>query len=104
MFNWFRRNTAEVQEFNIRKTLAMLIDVSNEAAATIDHLGGSTTLQRTAIHELQDTLIGELAGPIPMDEIRRRIMEPALLSPGTSQSARLAVMSVFDSAMTAQHH
>ncbi|HEX7374993.1 MAG TPA: hypothetical protein VF277_08455 [Steroidobacteraceae bacterium] len=104
MFNWFRRNTAEAQESNIRKTLAMLIDVSNEAAATIDHLGGSTTLQRTTIHELQDSLIGELAGPIPMDEIRRRIVEPALQSPGTSQSARLAVASVFDSASAVQQH
>jgi hypothetical protein len=82
----------------------MLIEASNEASSTIDRLGASTTRQREAIHGLEAVLIDDLDGPLPMDDIRRRILEPALRSPETSHEARQAIAYVCDTAARARSH
>ncbi|HEX7375307.1 MAG TPA: hypothetical protein VF277_10035, partial [Steroidobacteraceae bacterium] len=96
MFKWIERRANEKHANAIRSTLAMLIEASNEASSTIDRLGASTTRQRETIHGLEAVLIDDLDGPLPMDEIKQRILEPAIRSPDTSQEARLPIEYAYD--------
>lgn len=97
MLDWLKWKAAEKQERNIRETLAKLIQVSNEAAATLGRLGDAFPQQREAIRKLQNELLMDLIGPTPLDEIKQRILDPALRAPGTTDGARMAVDHVCDS-------
>lgn len=102
MLGWLKRRAIKKQETNIRDTLAKLIHVSNEAHATIERLGDSFPQQKEAIHKLQNQLMFDFIGPMPLDEVKHRILEPALRLPGVTQGARMAVDHVHDSAVRAQ--
>ena len=88
-----------MQENHVRQTLAKLIQISNEADSTIARLGGSSPQQRDTIHRLQEQLRFDLIGPVPIDEIKQRILEPALRAPGVTEGARMTVNHVYDSAV-----
>lgn len=103
MFDWIKRKAAEKQERNIRETLSKLVQVSNEADSTIARLGAPLPQQREAIHKLQNQLLMDFIGPIRLDEVKQRILEPALQSHGATKGARMAVDHVYDSAIKARH-
>lgn len=96
MFEWLKRKAADRQEANILATLQRLIRVSNEAYTTIEQFGDSSIQQKRDIHRLQETLRLDLIGPIPLAEVKTRLLEPALAAPGVSEGARMAVEHVCD--------
>lgn len=98
MLEWLKRKAAEKQEANVRETVAALIAVANEAYATIQRLGDAFPQQHRAIVALQRRLSVNLIGPVPLDELRHRIIDPALDQPGVTEGARMAVYHVCDAA------
>jgi len=102
MLGWLKRKAIEKQEANIRDTLGKLVAVSNEAHATIDRLGDSFPQQKEAVRKLQNQLAFDFIGPLPLDEVKHRILEPALRRPGVTEGARMAVDHIYDSALRAQ--
>jgi hypothetical protein len=102
MFDWLKKKAAAKQESNIQDTLAKLIHAADEAHGTIQRLGDAFPQQKQAIHQLQNQLMFDLIGPIPLDEIKQRIFEPSLHRPGITEGARMAVDHVYDSAVRAR--
>lgn len=102
MFDWLKRKAVELQENHVQETLAKLIQISNEAHSTIARLGHASLEQRDTIHRLQEQLRFDLIGPVPIDEIKQRILEPALRAPAVTEGARMAVNHVYDSFVRAQ--
>ena len=102
MLGWLKRKSIEKQEANIRETLGKLIQVSNEAHATIGRLGDAFPQQKEAVRKLQNQLAFDFIGPLPLDEVKHSILEPALRRPGVTEGARIAVDHVYDSVLQAR--
>jgi hypothetical protein len=96
MFEWLKRKAADRQEANILSTLQRLIRVSNEAHSTIQQFGDASVQQKRDVRRLQETLRLDLIGPIPLAEVKTRLLEPALAAAGVSEGARMAVEHVCD--------
>lgn len=102
MFDWLRRKAAEKQEANFRASLFRLIDAANDVHAAMDFVGDSTWQEKKRIQGLQSSLAYDFAGPIPPQELKARIIDPALRQAGVSEGARMAVIHVYDSVLKAR--
>ena len=97
MLDWLKRKAAEKQEANFSASLSRLISASNEAYGRIEFTGDSTWQQKKAIQELQSSLAYDFAGPLNPDELKQRLIDPALAAPAVTEGARIAVMHVYES-------
>jgi hypothetical protein len=93
---WLAEKEAwEVSLKHIIELLDELIEAANEADAVLR----SQPLplrdpSHGKVHKLQDSLRIQLMGPLPFERVKVDIIDPALLRPGITEGARIAVEHV----------
>lgn len=96
--SWFENKSREKSRSNIIAIIDELIPVANAAALNLASTNTAHPNDRRAIHNLQDQLLVQLCGPIPLDQVKQEIIDPALARPNVSDGARMAVLHPYNTA------
>ena len=94
MFERFKQKARRRSFENILDLLASLAEASNRAYKDIQNLGDSTPSDKALISRLQNDLLIQLCGPLPLDRIKTDFIEQLLAGPEMTEGARLAVEHV----------
>ena len=98
MLEWFKHKAMEKSRSNIIALIGELIPVANAAAANLDVTLTPNPRDISAVHKLQDRLLIQLCGPIPLDQVKREIIDPVLAKPNVSDGAKMAVLHPYNTA------
>lgn len=99
MLEWFKRKAIEKSRANIIALIDELIPVANAAATNLERNLTPNPRDISAVHKLQDRLLIQLCGPIPIDQVKREIIDPAMAKPNVSNGARMAILHTYNTAM-----
>jgi hypothetical protein len=94
MFERFKQKARRRSFENILDLLASLAEASNRANKDIQNSGDSTPADKALIIRLQNDLLIQLCGPLPLDRIKTDFIEPLLAGSEMTEGARLAVEHV----------
>jgi hypothetical protein len=98
MLKWLKDASANAQRKNVARTLSLLIPAAAEADARIQQTGRPNPADVQRITSLQKSLLGDLVGPLRIDELREEFLTPVLRNPDHSDGVKTAVQHVFDTA------
>lgn len=105
MFEWFKRKSVELSKKNIKECLEELITIANRAHEHILQTGKENPSDIETVNRAKTNLIIQLCGPIPLDEVKERFINPILEGKDISEGARIAICHAYDSArQNAENH
>lgn len=96
MLGWLKRKSGEHQLRNARYGLAKLIAAANALDAAWTSKRDPTPQELAAFNKAKSDFCLDTVGPIPLEEIRRDVIDPALADPAVSDSARTAVTHAYE--------
>jgi len=96
MFEWFKRKAIEKSERNIRVCLSNVIEVANQADSNINRTGTANPSDMRSVQQAKDALIMQLCAPIPLEEVKSRLIDPTLCGNGVTEGARMAVNHAYE--------
>lgn len=98
MFKWLKNASEKAQRNNVRRTLSRLIDTVGRCDAILVAGGALSPNQKAKVVSLQQQLLLDLTGLVPLQQLRAEFLEPLEQDPEVSEGVRMAVRHVFDSA------
>lgn len=100
MFERFKEKARKRSAANIAALVSELIDVSNRAEENIRRSGTTNPADIRSVRSLQDDLLIQLCGPLPLEDVKEKIIDPALAGPNVSEGAIMSVNHVYQTAMS----
>ena len=96
IISWFKKKAIETSEANIRECCSKLVEVSNVAWDNIQRTGTKTQKDVDVVDKAKSNLVFELCGPIPLDEVKIKFIDPVLQDSKTSKGAKMAINHVLE--------
>ncbi|MBW2119990.1 MAG: hypothetical protein JRH09_19005, partial [Deltaproteobacteria bacterium] len=87
MFKWFKQKAVDKSASNIESLIEQLIEVANQADSNIQQTGGMNAADKKAMKHLQKQLMIQLCGPIPLEDVKTKYIDPALKASNVSEGA-----------------
>ncbi len=98
MFKWLKKASEKAQRNNVRRTLSRLVDTAQRCDLILMAGGTLPPHEKARVVSLQQQLLGDLTGLVPLHQLRKEFLEPLEQDPEVSEGVRMAVRHVFDSA------
>ena len=95
MLEWFKSLSRNRSRKNIAQLVSELVEIANQADATIQRFGRAFPQEEKAIRKLQDRLLLQLCGPLPLKLVRLELIDPVLAGTHVTDLARMAVEHVY---------
>lgn len=99
MFKWFKEAAIKKSASNIAEIVKELIETANAAHENIQKTATFNKTDRDTVRKLQKRLSIELYGPLPLSQVKKEIIDPALSGQNVSEGAKMAVNHVYDYAI-----
>jgi hypothetical protein len=98
MLKWLKDASANAQRKNISRTLSLLIQAAGEADSRIQETGRTNPADVKRIQSLQQSLLGDLIGPVQLNLLREEFLTPVLNGSTHTDGVKMAVQHGFDTA------
>ena len=98
MINWLKKASTNAQRGNVRRTLTTLVQTAEEVDSRILQNGSASPADQRRVTAIQKSLLGDLVGPVTLQDLKIEFMEPILSDHTLSDGTKLAVRHVFDTA------
>ena len=98
MFKWLKKASEGAQRGNVERTLSRLVNAANDCDSTLVASGSLPAAETARVVSIQKQLLGDMSGPLSIDQLRAEFLDPLDGDPTVSEGARMAVRHVFDTA------
>lgn len=96
IINWFKNKSIGLSEKNIKEYLENIIVIANQAYDNLQRTGEDNPTDTKKVQKAKDKLIIELCGPIPLDEVKEKLIDPVLQREDLTEGAKIAINHAFD--------
>jgi hypothetical protein len=98
MLEWLKKASAKAQRGNVRRTVTSLVETAEEVDSRILQYGSASPADQRRVTSLQKFLLGDLVGPVTIQDLKTEFMEPIMSDEALSDGTKMAVRHVFDTA------
>ena len=97
MLNWLKQKSMQKHEENIRQCLSELVTVGKELDENLLRTGTLTPAEIRRGRKVKDRLVIHLAGgPITLEEVKARILDPVLSDPNVTDGAKMGINHAYE--------
>lgn len=101
MLNWLKQKSIQKHEENIRQCLSELVIVGRELDEILMRTGALTPAEIKRGRKVKDRLVIHLAcGPIPLGEVKAKILDPVLSDPNVTEGAKMGINHAYEYALS----